>query len=126
MTSATRQRAGQIFAALSHPARLRIVELLCQGQHTVNSIAAEIDLSQSGTSQHLAILTRAGVLVMEPHGAARLYRVRGPRIEQMLSLVREFCDAHSLYGLPDESHEIQPETEGIAAPSAFSERSNTQ
>ncbi len=112
MTSATRQRAGQIFAALSHPARLRIVELLCLEPHTVNSIAAEIDLSQSGTSQHLAILTRAGVLVMEPHGAARLYRVRGPRIPKMLALVEEFCDAHSLYGLPDEPHE----DEGSAAP----------
>ncbi len=115
MTPATCQRAGQIFAALSHPARLRIVELLCHSEHTVNSIAAEIDLSQSGTSQHLAILTRAGVLVMEPHGAARIYRVRGPRIHQMLALIQEFCDAHSLYGLPDEIHD----THEVPAPATY-------
>ena len=98
---ATRQRAGQLFAALAHPTRLRIVQLLDQGEKTVNDIAAALGLSQSGTSQHLAILTRAGVLVAEPQGAARLYRVRGPRIARILALIEEFCEAHELYGLPD-------------------------
>ena len=102
MMPATRQRAGQVFAALSHPARLRIVELLCQDPHTVNEIAASLDLSQSGTSQHLAILTRAGILVVEPHGVSRSYRVRGPRIGRTLVLIEEFCEMHNLYALTDE------------------------
>ena len=106
MHSATRQRAGQLFAALAHPARLRIVELLCQGEQTVNGIAAELNLSQSGTSQHLSLLTRAGVLVVEPHGAARIYRVRGPRIGRILALIEEFCEAHELYGMGDEDGSI--------------------
>lgn len=106
MHSATRQRAGRLFAALAHPARLRIVELLCQGEQTVNGIATELDLSQSGTSQHLSILTRAGVLVVEPHGAARIYRVRGPRIGRILALIEEFCEAHKLYGMSDEDGSI--------------------
>ena len=96
MTPATRQRARQLFGALAHPARLRIAELLCHGEQTVNEIAAALDLSQSGTSQHLAILTRAGVLVVEPRGAARIYRVRGPRIARILTLIEEFCETHEL------------------------------
>ena len=111
MTPSTRQRAGQLFASLAHPARLRIVELLCQGEQTVNSIAAEIDLSQSGTSQHLAILTRAGVLVVEPQGAARIYRVRGPRIGRILALIKEFCETHELYGMAEEDREEEDREE---------------
>ncbi|BDI34063.1 hypothetical protein CCAX7_61140 [Capsulimonas corticalis] len=102
MKSATRQRAAQQFGALSHPKRLKIVELLCVGEKSVNEIAREINFSQSGTSQHLAILTHAGLLVLEAHGATRVYRVRGPRVGQILALMEEFCETHELYGVSEE------------------------
>ena len=97
------QRASQLFTSLSHPTRLRIAELLCTGEKTVNEIAAELHFSQSGTSQHLAILTRAGVLVVEQRGVSRFYRVRGPRIQRILDLIVEFCHTHELYGMPTDS-----------------------
>lgn len=96
MKAGTRRRAGELFAALSHPTRLRIVELLENGELTVNEIASDLDLSQSGTSQNLSILTRAGVLTVTPRGAARFYRVRGPRIASILTLIEEFCDRNHL------------------------------
>jgi ArsR family transcriptional regulator len=98
----TRERAGLLFGALSHPTRLRIVELLSSGEKTVNEIAGALEISQSGTSQHLAILTRVGVLVVEPQGVTRHYRVRGPRIVRILGLIEEFCELHSLYGQAEE------------------------
>jgi len=101
-------RASQLFASLSHPTRLRIVELLCTGERTVNEIAAELHLGQSGTSQHLAILTRAGVLMVEQRGVSRFYRVRGPRIQRILDLIVEFCQTHELYGLPDDAASAAP------------------
>ena len=100
MKPLVRERASQLFAALSHPARLRIVELLCNNELTVNEIASALSIGQSGTSQHLAILTRAGVLTVEPRGASRFYCVRGPRIAQILALIEEFCQVHALYGIP--------------------------
>lgn len=96
-----RERASQLFSSLAHPARLRIVELLCTGEHTVNEIAARLNLSQSGTSQHLAVLTRAGVLSVEQRGVSRFYRIRGPRIRGILDLIEEFCQVHELYGVPE-------------------------
>ncbi len=75
------------------------MELLCQGEKTVNEVAATLDLAQSGTSQHLAILTRAGVLTVNPRGTARVYHVRGPRIRLILDLIEEFCQVHALYGV---------------------------
>jgi DNA-binding transcriptional ArsR family regulator len=99
----TRERASSLFAALGHPTRLRIVELLIAGEQSVNEIAAALNLQQSNTSQHLAILTRAGILVAEPRRATRMYRVRGPRISRILDLITEFCEVHSLYGTGEES-----------------------
>lgn len=104
MEEPVRERAAQLFAALSHPTRLRIVELLGDdGALSVNEIAAAVGVGQSGTSQHLAILTRAGVLRVEPRGASRLYRVRGPRIARILTLIAEFCERNALYGVPEET-----------------------
>jgi DNA-binding transcriptional ArsR family regulator len=96
-----RERAGALFGALAHPTRLRIVELLLEGEKTVNDIAATLGVLQSGTSQHLAILTRAGVLVVEQRGSSRYYRVRGPRVARILTLIEEFCTVHGLYGTDD-------------------------
>lgn len=105
MNEPTRARASQLFRALSNPARLRIVELLCareQGGMSVNDICAALDLGQSATSQNLAMLMQAGVLVADQKGTSRFYRVRGPRIGRILVLIEEFCHVHSLYGAPEE------------------------
>lgn len=94
----TRARAADLFGALANPTRLRIVESLCLGPQTVSAIASEMQIGLSGASQHLSILARAGVLIVEPHGTSRIYRVRGPRIEKILGLIFEFCHVHGLYG----------------------------
>ena len=101
MNEQIRQRASALFAALAHPTRLRIVELLIQGEETVNGIAGALEITQSGASQHLAVLTRAGVLCVEQRGSSRFYRVRGPRIAYILSLIENFCTVHNLYGTAD-------------------------
>lgn len=98
MSGEINRRACLLFASMSHPVRLKIVELLISQSRTVNEIAADIGLSQSGTSQHLAILTRAGILKVEQHGNSRIYTVRGPRVEKIVRLIDEFCEVHSLYG----------------------------
>lgn len=109
-----RQRAGEIFGALSHPTRLRMVELLLNDEKTVNDIAATLGLLQSGTSQHLAVLTRAGVLSVEQRGASRCYRVRGPRVGRILSLIEEFCGVHGLEGsAEDDEGTVLAERDGL-------------
>ncbi len=98
MNELTRDRASQLFAALSNPSRLRIVELLSTEEMNVNEICAALSLGQSATSQNLALLTRAGILVVEHKGANRIYKIRGPRIARILTLIEEFCQVHHLYG----------------------------
>ncbi len=103
MNERTQERAGQLFLALSNPSRLRITELLCRNEMSVNDICAALSLGQSATSQNLATLTRAGILVVVQRGSTRIYKVRGPRIARILSLIEEFCQVHDLYGFPEEA-----------------------
>ena len=81
--------ATDLFSALAHPTRLRIIELLTASERTVNEIAHELDILQPNTSQHLAILQRAGVVKVTPRGALRSYSIRAPRMNQILLLVDE-------------------------------------
>ena len=101
MNEPTRERASQLLSALGHPTRLRIIEMLVDGPMTVNQIADRLSLGQSTTSQNLAILTRAGALIVEPHGTSRHYQLRGPRLPAILLLIEDFCRAHELYGSID-------------------------
>jgi DNA-binding transcriptional ArsR family regulator len=83
-----------MFAALANPSRLRIVEHLAAGPASVNAIAAAVGLKQSITSQHLAALLGAGIVVCTPSGNQRIYGIRGSRISRMLKLVEQYHEAH--------------------------------
>ncbi|MEN6584186.1 MAG: metalloregulator ArsR/SmtB family transcription factor [Armatimonadota bacterium] len=94
MNSEQREFGARMFAALANPAKLHIVEHLVKGAASVNDIAEAVGLKQSMTSQHLASLLSAGVVVYEKSGNSRLYSLRGPRIARILDLVEEFYEAH--------------------------------
>lgn len=87
--------AVQLFSALAHPTRLRIVELLTASARTVNEVAQCLGILQPNASQHLAILNRAGIVKVTPDGVARSYSLRGPRMARVLRLVNEFRCLHA-------------------------------
>ncbi len=94
MTPEQRQFGVQLLSALAHPARMRIVEYLAAGPASVKDIMEAVGLKQSITSQHLAALLTAGVLVRSASGNQRIYRLRGPRLARLLELVEEFYEVH--------------------------------
>jgi len=96
-----------LFHALAHPTRLKMVELLTEGERTVSEVADTLGLLQPNVSQHLGILSRAGVIKVVPEGASRCYSLRGPRIARILGLVNEFRQVHSadLEKIPANLHE---------------------
>jgi len=92
---------AQLFRVLGHPLRIRILELLRDGERTVGDLQAELELDSSGTSQHLAALRRHGVLESRPVGTSVYYRIRDPRISQLLAIAKEILtsalsDSHAL------------------------------
>ncbi len=94
MNPEQREFGAKMFAALANPARLHILELLARQPASVSEIAKGVGLKQSMTSQHLACLLNAGIVVYKKIGNTRLYCLRGPRIAQILELVEEFYETH--------------------------------
>ena len=62
-----------VLQTLGDPTRLRIVEILRSGEHSVNDIVENVDIDQSGVSRHLRILQEAGFVRVRPEGQKRFY-----------------------------------------------------
>jgi DNA-binding transcriptional ArsR family regulator len=80
--------AGDPFDALGDPNRRAIVELLGRGERSVGALAAELPISRPAVSRHLRLLKEAGLVVEEPRGTRRIYRLH----EQGLTAVREYLE----------------------------------
>ena len=92
---------AQLFRVLGHPVRIRMLELLSDGERTVGDLQAELNLDSSGTSQHLAALRQQGVLDSRRAGTSVYYRIRDPRVSQLLAVARQILssaltDSHAL------------------------------
>jgi DNA-binding transcriptional ArsR family regulator len=70
----------EIFGAISHPARRRMLDLLADGDRPVNVIAANFEMSRPAVSQHLRILLDAGLVTERRHGRERRYRLAPERL----------------------------------------------
>ena len=88
-----------MFRVLGHPIRIRILELLADGERTVGDLQAALELDSSGTSQHLSALRQQGVLESRRVGIS---------VSQLLVVARQIltsalADSHTLLiGLGDE------------------------
>jgi len=83
------QRQAGLCKSLSDPKRLRIIHELRQGERSVGEIAEMLGLKQSNTSQHLAVLRKAGIVVARRENSSVYYSLANPRIGEACDLVRE-------------------------------------
>jgi DNA-binding transcriptional ArsR family regulator len=79
-------RRPDVFAAISHPARRRMLDLLVATDRSVNTLAGQFQMSRPAVSQHLRILLAAGLVKGQRHGRERRYRV----VPKRLSPVRDW------------------------------------
>lgn len=84
---------ADFFRLLGHPARVRILELLCDGERSVGDLQTALDLDSSGTSQHLTAMRRQGLLESRRDGNSVLYSVKDPRIFQVLESAKQILTA---------------------------------
>ena len=69
------REAADVLRALSHPARLRIIDLLCDGELCVKSMEEMLGIPQPSVSQHLSRLRYAGLIESERRGHLVCYRL---------------------------------------------------
>jgi DNA-binding transcriptional ArsR family regulator len=82
------QLKAEFFRVLGHPVRVRILELLKDGERTVGDLQRLLQLDSSGTSQHLGALRKQRVLDSRRVGTSVYYSVRDPRMFALLDLAR--------------------------------------
>src|SRR5437588_46924 len=79
---------ANLFRVLGHPARVRILELLRDGERSVGALQSELELDSGGTSQHLAALRRIGVVESRREGTSVYYRVDDENVFALLEAGR--------------------------------------
>jgi DNA-binding transcriptional ArsR family regulator len=71
------------YAALAEPSRREILDLLRDGERSVNDLVARLDLSQPGVSKHLKVLREAGLVEVRPEGKRRWYGLRAEPLAEV-------------------------------------------
>ncbi len=79
---------ADFFRVLGNPARVRILQLLRDGERSVGALQEALELDSSAVSQHLAALRRQGLVASRREGTSVYYRVSDPRTLQLLELAR--------------------------------------
>jgi DNA-binding transcriptional ArsR family regulator len=79
---------ADFFRTLGHPARVRILELLRDGERSVGALQSELGLDSGGTSQQLAALRRIGLVEGRREGTSVFYRVTDEEVFRLLEVAR--------------------------------------
>src|SRR6266545_7746378 len=81
--------------ALGSGRRAEIVDLLAQGERSVEEVATEIDQSVANTSQHLRVLARSGLVRSRREGTRIFYRLASERVADLWAAVRDVAVRHA-------------------------------
>src|SRR6187200_3514261 len=85
---------ASVAQALGSGRRAEIVDLLAQGERSVEEIAGEIDQSAANTSQHLRVLARAGLVRTRRDGTRVFYRLASDTVGELWTTVRDVAVRH--------------------------------
>lgn len=79
---------AELFKALGHPARIRVLELLAEQELTVGELAAGTGLELSHLSQQVSILRRAGIVISRRSGNNVICGLADPQTAELLAVAR--------------------------------------
>jgi ArsR family transcriptional regulator len=80
---------AEFFKALGHPLRIRVLELLSDGEQSVSALLEQVGAEQPHLSQQLAVLRRAGFVTTRREGATVMYALADARIVELLAVSRQ-------------------------------------
>ena len=80
---------AEFFKTLGHPARIRILELLSEGDRSVGELMPKLGLESSHLSQQLAVLRRTGMVIARKQGNNVIYSIASKDMSELLLLARK-------------------------------------
>lgn len=89
----TADRGADVFAAISHPARRRILDLLAESDRSVTALAGHFRMSRPAVSQHLRVLLDARLVTEQRHGRERRYHF----VPEQLAPVRDWIGQYERF-----------------------------
>ena len=100
---------ADFFRALAHPVRIQILEILGEGERSVQELQQELELEQPVVSQQLAVLRGRNVVIPRKVGTTVRYALSDPLIIRLLSVARAIFNNH-LVDTQSMLKELQRET----------------
>lgn len=89
MSAPLQQVKADLFKAMSNPMRIRVLELLCDKEHSVGEMLVELGVGASALSQQLAVLRASGLVIARREASAVYYSVTSPRVSDLLAVGRQ-------------------------------------
>lgn len=87
------EKAADCLKVMAHPVRLRIVNILMQGEFAVHEIADMSGTSPNQTCEHLRLLKGHGLLSSERRGRTVYYQIASPQLPGLIHCIRTNCQA---------------------------------
>jgi DNA-binding transcriptional ArsR family regulator len=83
MTRTAQRATEDVFSAIAHPLRRRLLDLLAEGEQPVNQLAMPFQVSRPAISQHLRVLLDVGLVSERRSGRERRYRLHPDRLRDV-------------------------------------------
>ena len=88
MTKPVYQAKAEFFKVLGHPARIRVLEVLRDGERSVSELVPEVGIESSHLSQQLGIMRRANLVQARKEGSTVIYSVTDDTLFELLDVAR--------------------------------------
>lgn len=82
---------NQTFAALSDDTRRTILARLMEGEAPLSELAKPFDMSLTGVSNHMRVLSEAGLVIVEKRGRTRHCRINAQALKEASDWLDDYC-----------------------------------
>jgi len=81
------EQAAECLRTLAHPVRLRMVQMMLQGEFTVGELAEACQVPSHLASEHLRMMQHCGFLTRRQDGRCNYYQVAEPAVQRIMSCI---------------------------------------
>lgn len=81
------EQAAECLKTIAHPHRLRMIQMLLGGRYTVGELADACEIPSHMASEHLRLMQRCGMLIVEKDGRKAYYQVAEPHLANIMRCI---------------------------------------